>query len=130
MAARLAPDLLRQQLFARMLDSISDDERRARVRRELWETDPATVLQAARALARFSSHDWVSDIDVPTAVLVMLRDQLVPTSRQRKLAASIPGARVFEVDGDHLACVTAVDRFARALTEACLQVSGLKPARL
>ena len=32
------------------------------------------------ALARFSSHDWIGDVDVPTAVVVTERDRLVPPS--------------------------------------------------
>ena len=84
--------------------------------------DPATIMQAVRAVIRFSSHDWVASIDVPTAVLITTRDQLVPPSRQYKLARAIPNARIFEVDGDHLACVTAADRFVPALVEACAWV--------
>jgi pimeloyl-ACP methyl ester carboxylesterase len=68
---------------------------------------------------RFSSHDWARNIRVPTAVLVTTRDQLVPTRRQYSLARRIPGARVFEVDGDHLACVSAAHRFVPTLVEAC-----------
>ena len=91
----------------------------------------ATVLQATRALSRFSSHDWVSNIDVPTAVVITTRDEHVPPRRQYKLAASIPGARIFEVDADHLACVRAVDRFVPALVGACEYVAtaaGCQPS--
>jgi 3-oxoadipate enol-lactonase len=84
--------------------------------------DAATIMQAARAVIRFSSHDWASNIRVPTAVVVTTRDQLVPPARQYRLAQLIPGARVFEVDGDHLACVEAADRFVPTLVEACRYV--------
>jgi pimeloyl-ACP methyl ester carboxylesterase len=118
-AARLAPDFFRDHIIERMLEGIPEASRRERVRREMSDMDPATVLQATRALIRFSSHDWVSNIDVPTAVLVTTRDRLVPPRRQYRLATSIPGARIFEVEGDHLACVRAADRFVPALVEAC-----------
>jgi pimeloyl-ACP methyl ester carboxylesterase len=81
--------------------------------------DPATIMQAVRAVIRFSSHDWVASIDVPTAVVITTQDELVPARRQYKLAAAIPGARVFEVEADHLACVRAANRFVPTLVRAC-----------
>jgi 3-oxoadipate enol-lactonase len=82
------------------------------------------VFQAARAVIRFSSRDWVSTIDVPTAVVVTTRDRLVPPQRQYGLAAAIPGAKVFEVDGDHLACVRATGAFVPTLVRACEHVTA------
>jgi pimeloyl-ACP methyl ester carboxylesterase len=123
-AARLVPALFRDRIVAGMLAGVPPGERREQVRRALAASDPATVLQATRAVIRFASHDWVSRIDVPTAVVVMTRDRLVPARRQYKLARSIPGARVFEVDGDHLACVRAPERFVPALRRACDWVAG------
>lgn len=38
-------------------------------------TDPAALAQATRALFRFSSRNWASNIAVPTAVLVTTRDK-------------------------------------------------------
>jgi hypothetical protein len=86
------------------------------------KVDAATIMQAARAVIRFSSHDWAADICVPTAVVVMKRDRLVSPQRQYGLAQRIPGAKVFEVDGDHLACVSAARRFVPALLDACAYV--------
>lgn len=118
-AARLVPGFFLHRIIRQMLEGVPPGDARERVRRELAGSDPATVMQAARAVVRFSSHDWVTSIDVPTAVLVMTRDTLVPTTRQRKLAAAIPDARVFEVQGDHLACVRAAGRFVPSLAAAC-----------
>ncbi len=127
--ARLMPNLFRERMIGGMLDGITDGRKRAQVRRELAHTDPATVMQATRAVIRFSSHDWVSKIDIPTAVLVMTRDGLVPPKRQYKLAAAIRGAKVFEVEGDHFACVRSVSRFVPALLGACDYVSAEAAAR-
>lgn len=127
-AARLAPTLFRERITGGMLEGAKDAAARERLRHEVANTDPATVMQATRAVIRFSSHDWVSNIDVPTAVVVMTRDGLVPPQRQYKLAAAIPRAKVFEVDGDHFACVRAVDVFVPALVDACTYVA--KRARL
>jgi hypothetical protein len=53
-----------------------------------------------------------------------MRDPLVPASEQRVMAASLPGARVFEVDGDHFACVLNPGAFVPALVDACNDVAG------
>ncbi len=77
------------------------------------------MLAWAAALGRFSSRAWIGGVDVPTAVVVTSRDVLVPTARQRALAAAIPGATVVELDGDHGVFVTDPRAFAAALVEAC-----------
>ncbi len=94
------------------------------VRQELQQTDPAALIEAANALRQFSSHDWVGGIDVPTAVLVMQQDRLVPPARQESLANSIPGARVHRLAAGHLACADRPDLFVPALVEACAAVSA------
>jgi 3-oxoadipate enol-lactonase len=129
-AARLMPRVFRDRIVDGMARGLPQGERRNRVRREMEDTDPATVLQATRAVLRFSSHDWAAGIDVPTAVVITTEDQLVPPSRQYRLAASIPGAKVFEVAGDHLACVRAADRFVPALVGACEYVAAQAATRL
>ena len=82
------------------------------------------LIEAAQALGHFTSHDWISEIDVPTAIVVTRDDRLVPARRQRKLAAAVPGATVYEVDGDHPVGIHDPLRFAPVLLEACLDVSG------
>lgn len=119
--SRLAPKLVRRRMLQRMLVRIEHPELRDRVYHELLGHEPASVIQAADALTRFSSHDWIGEVDVPTAVVVTTLDELVPPPRQYKLAASIPGAQVFEVADDHDACVR--DAFADTLVEACRAVA-------
>jgi len=121
-ATRLLPGMAHRVMLQRMLYRIEHPELRERVYGELRGHEPATVLQAADAVARFSSHDWIGDVDVPTAVIVTTRDDLVPPARQYKLAASIPSARIFEVEGDHNACVSSPD-FAATLVRACRAVA-------
>ena len=117
--ARLAPSTARERLLQRMLARIEHPKLRERVYREFEGHDPASVIQASHALSGFSSRDWIGRVDVPAAVVITTRDGLVPPERQRKLAASIPGAEVFEVDGDHGACVARADLFVPALLAAC-----------
>jgi len=120
--SRLTPRTAHRRLLQRMLARIEHPELRERVTREFAGHSPASIVQAAHALSGFSSHDWIGDVDVPTAVIVTTQDQLVPPERQRKLAESIPGARVVEVEGDHSACVSRKD-FAPALVDACRDVA-------
>jgi pimeloyl-ACP methyl ester carboxylesterase len=89
---------------------------------ELRRHDVPSIVAAAGEVGRFSSHRWVHEIDVPTAVLVHTRDRLVPPRRQRKLAESIPGAETFLVDGDHFVCARHPERFVPVLVEATTSV--------
>ncbi len=94
---------------------------------ELARHRPSVMLRWAVALGRFSSMAWVGEVDVPTAVVVMSRDVLVPTARQLALAATIPGAAVVRVEGDHGVFVTDPQAFSAALVEACRLVSPGPP---
>jgi 3-oxoadipate enol-lactonase len=86
---------------------------------ELRMTSRATTMNALSALGAFDSAAWVGDVDVPTSVVVTLRDKVIRTNRQRALADAIPHAHVFEVDGGHASLVTHADAFSAALLEAC-----------
>ncbi|MCP4002803.1 MAG: alpha/beta fold hydrolase [bacterium] len=121
-AVRLVPSLVQRSATHRMLQSIEHPEMRDRVRDELLGHDPATVIQAAQAVTSFASQDWIGEVGVPTSVVVTTLDELVPVSRQRKLADSISGAEVFEVEGDHAACVVRGE-FVSTLVRACRSVS-------
>ena len=79
------------------------------------------------ALGRFSSHEWIGGVDVPTAVVVTTKDKFVAPPRQLKLAQAIPGATVHPAHTDHAACVLGARRFIPALLEAC--DVGERPAR-
>jgi 3-oxoadipate enol-lactonase len=98
---------------------IPDEALRRWVRADFARAGFPTVISAARAASGFTSHDWIGQIDVPTAVIVTTRDQAVSPTRQYRLAQAIPGAMTYEIDGDHLACLQAPDRYAKLLTEAC-----------
>jgi 3-oxoadipate enol-lactonase len=91
-------------------------------RAQLSRTSLATAISAVHAVCEFTSDNWISQVDVPTAVVVTARDRVVPPHRQLKLARAVPGATVHEVDADHSACINAPQLFARALLEACRSV--------
>jgi 3-oxoadipate enol-lactonase len=76
-------------------------------------------MQAADALGRFSSHGWVNEIDVPTAVVVTSRDRIVPMNRQMKLAQSIPSATAHVLAADHDCVAGNGELFTATLLSAC-----------
>ena len=124
LGARVAPKLVMSQIIEGMVRDIRAPEVEAYVRREMSGADPAALAQATRAILRFSSRDWVSSITVPTAVVVTTQDKIVPTRRQYALAAAIPGAKQFEVDGDHFACANTRTNFVPELVAACDYVNA------
>jgi 3-oxoadipate enol-lactonase len=116
--------LVMGQIIEGMVRDVPSPEARAYVRREMSGADPAALAQATRAVLRFSSRNWASNIAVPTAVVVTTRDKVVPTRRQYALAAAIPGAKQFEVDGDHFACARKQTDFVPKLLAACHHVDA------
>lgn len=104
-------------------EAIPDARVRARVMEEMSGTDPIAVAQAGAALARYSASDWIGRIDVPTAVVVTERDEMVPPRSQLAMAEAIPGATVHRVPGNHRVCVSEPHLFVPALLEACASVT-------
>jgi 3-oxoadipate enol-lactonase len=76
------------------------------------------VLEAGRAIGSFSATEWLSEIDVPTSVVITMRDRVVPVRRQVKLFEALPDVEAFRVDADHDAVVAAADRFVPTLLRA------------
>jgi 3-oxoadipate enol-lactonase len=116
------PGRAHEFMFGDLLRRVESPELREHLEQEVSRHDPASVIQALHQLATFSSHAWLRTIDVPTAVLVMTQDRLVPPDRQYALAAAIPGAQVYEVAGNHLSCVGQPELFVPTLIRACRDV--------
>jgi 3-oxoadipate enol-lactonase len=91
---------------------------------EPWAVEQAAshdwrmVLEAGKAIGGYSATEWIGQIDVPTSVVVTMRDHVVPLRRQVRLFEWIPGAEAFRVDADHDAVVANADRFVPALVRA------------
>ena len=109
-----------------LLGRVDDPETARWARAQLSRTTLATTISATHAVCGFTSDSWLSQVGVPTAVVITARDRVVPPERQLKLARAIPGATVHYVDADHGACINAPQLFARALLEACWSA---EPAR-
>jgi 3-oxoadipate enol-lactonase len=121
-AARMTPGVLRDRLSGVYLarrSSRYDNWAMEQVGRHDW----TKILEAGRAIGRFSSREWIGEIDVPTAVLITMRDHVVPLARQIRLFESVPGAKAFRIDGDHDACVANAERFVPTLVSACTYVA-------
>jgi len=119
--------LMGAESFGMALLGRVDDPATARwARAQLNRTTLATAISATHAVCGFTSDSWISQVDVPTAVVITTRDRVVPPDRQLELARAIPGATLHYVDADHGACISAPQLFARALIEACWSA---EPAR-
>jgi len=113
------------EFFGMTLLGPVDDPATARwARAQMRRTTLATAISAVRAASEFTSHSWIGEVDVPTAVVVTTRDRIVPASRQMKLARAIPGASDHEIDADHAVCTTAPQVFTPVLLEACWSVEA------
>ena len=91
---------------------------------ELRRGDAADLAHAGRALGSYDARPFAGAVDVPTAVVVTTRDRLVRPRKQRALAAAIPGAVVFELEGDHDACLVHAERFAAVTIEGLRAVGA------
>lgn len=96
---------------------------RAWLEGEFRRGDPTDLAEAGRALGRYDARPFAHEIDVPTAVVVTTRDQLVHPRKQYELAAAI-GAKVFEFAGDHTTAVLEQEAFAEVTLRAIAAVSG------
>ena len=125
---RMLPDAAARRVVAQISRSYFADTGYSEwAQREVMRRDPRAVLQAAMALGRYSAADWVGEIDVPTAVLVHTRDQVVPPRRQFELASGVVGAVTHFVGSDHFAVVRHPQRFVRALVNAIDDVTCAHP---
>jgi 3-oxoadipate enol-lactonase len=91
--------------------------------RQIASHDWRHVLEAGSEIGAFDSRRWLNDIDVPAAMIITTKDQVVPTRRQEELAASFRVPTVtYRVDAGHDAVFAARDQFVPMLIEACHQV--------
>jgi 3-oxoadipate enol-lactonase len=85
---------------------------------QLRSTSPGGIVRAVAETTRFDSTSWVGQIDVPTSVLIPLRDRAVPPRHKFWLANQIPEAHVVTVDAGHTCSMMQSDQFVAALRKA------------
>lgn len=116
-------------LGASLLDHDLDPEARAWALARMRRMPLLDALVALEVGASFTSHDWVSAIDVPTASVVTVRDRVVAPRRQYKLAGALADNTTIEIDADHGAFLSSPDQFAAAVSAACDAVCGVSDTR-
>jgi 3-oxoadipate enol-lactonase len=81
-------------------------------------TGSGAMMRALAEITRFDSTRWIADIDVPTSVLIPLRDLVIPPRHQRWLAEQIPDADIVSVDAGHACCTLQSEAFVPGLRSA------------
>ena len=124
-ATRLAPPSVNRRVSERVLVSKYDTTPLGNWAREQARlNDLRTMLESGHEVASYDATDWISSINLPTAVVLTTRDETVPLHRQQQLANAITHTTAIEVDGRHDVCATRPERFSDALLAACTDVAS------
>lgn len=117
--ARVTPPGARERITERVYlqRKVSDWEPWAAA--QLQQHDWRTILEAGGALGSFNSRDWIRTVDVPSSVVITMRDRVVPVKRQMRLFEALPRAEAFRVEADHDAVYARADEFVPTLVRAC-----------
>jgi hypothetical protein len=111
------------RVLREVIDGASDLEALAPwVTGEFHRGSPTDLAGAGRALATYDGRPLALDVDVPCAVVVTTRDQLVRAEKQYELADALD-ADILTLDGDHFAPFTKGPAFAKAITGAVNRVT-------
>lgn len=128
-AVRRAPESLRRAVMMAALKPRSAGCARGRwMMSEVRRHDTAALLDAISELREFDSSAWLGTTQSPSAVVVMAQDATVPPDAQHELARVLGGSRVYEMEGDHFACVKRPDEFNAILLGACAAMASAVPA--
>jgi 3-oxoadipate enol-lactonase len=122
-ALSAAPKFLRDRVPGRFRSPDPSSPLAEWMEAEYGPHDAALVAAAGQALGRFRSEPWLPTIDTPTAVVITTQDNTVPPTRQRQLAATIPGATSHEVDLDHRASASDPEMYWPVLDNALASVA-------
>lgn len=93
-------------------------------RDQVAPNDTSAMFAAGWSIGGFDSSAWIGAVDVPTSVVITTEDRTVDPSYQRRLAAAIPAAEVFEVAGGHGVCLMNPGIYVPVLRRACQWVAG------
>lgn len=121
-ARRLPEGLRRAAMLALMAPRSADSERGRWLMSEVRRHDTRALLEAAGEAARFNSASWLGTSTCPAAVIVTQNDRVVAPEAQRELARILGRSSVYEIEGDHFACIKRPGDFNSALLSACAGV--------
>ena len=128
-ALKAAPPFLRSRVPGRFRAPDPDSPLADWMWDETYRHDAALVAEAGQQVGRFRSEEWLGRLDMPVAVVITAADTVVPPSRQRQLAASIPGATTHTVDLDHGAAVRDPALYFPVLDAALASVARRRKGR-
>lgn len=124
-AARRAPERMRRAALMAMLAPRSANCARGRwLMAQVRRHDTIAMLDAAGEAGRFNSAPWLGDSACPAAVIVTSDDVVVSSASQREMSNTLVGSAVYEVAGDHFACIKRPAQFNAALVSACLGLAA------
>ncbi len=89
----------------------------ARIRELFLQASPAGYAAASRAICAMDLRERLPEIRVPTLVIVGTRDQATPPAWGRRIAETIPGARLAELEAAHLSNVEVAASFDSAVLD-------------
>jgi pimeloyl-ACP methyl ester carboxylesterase len=107
----------------------SGTQRAAWFQSELLRHSARDLAEAGRELGRFDSRPWLAALDIPSAVVLTARDELVAPSKQRELATTLSAA-VFEVALSHLELAFEPESYNRALVDALSAVTARQGVKI
>jgi 3-oxoadipate enol-lactonase len=121
LALRALPEATRRAAMLSLLAPKSADTERGRwLMSEVRRHDTRAMLDAIAEAGRFDSRPWLAETTCGAAVIVMQDDKSVSPEAQRDLAQSLGRGFVFEMEGDHFACIKRPEEFNRVLVAACV----------
>jgi pimeloyl-ACP methyl ester carboxylesterase len=107
---------------------IPESPRTAWLESELMRHSARDVAEAGRELGRFDSRPWLKRLEVPAAVVLTSRDDLVPPKKQRELAQALE-AEIHDAPIRHIEVTTAGAAFNQPLLRALEAVRNGHRAR-
>jgi len=121
--ARLAPAKVRNSAALRVMLTRDDRDVRQWALAEMRGHDWVRVLEAGREIGSFDSSGWIAGVDVPTAQVVTLDDNIVSLARQEDLAEALPRGSLHLVPGGHSVCIEDPTTFVPTLLRAVVDVA-------
>ena len=89
---------------------------------EMAGHDWRQILEAGKEIGSFNSLKWLSEVDVPTSVVITTQDQVIPPERQQRLLDLLKDVDVHLVDGGHNAIYAEQRTYVPKLVAACNSV--------
>jgi len=89
---------------------------------EMSGHDWRQILEAGKEIGSFNSLKWLSEVDVPTSVVITTQDQVIPPERQQRLLDLLKDVDVHLVDGGHNAIYAEQRTYVPKLVAACNSV--------